>query len=75
MGDEGGGKPGKFEVPKPVSSGDVITLTIESQGGQGDGIAKVGGFVVFVKGAKKGDTCRVRITDVKRTYAIGEVHR
>ncbi len=64
-----------FEVPKPVAAGDVVDLVIESQGGQGDGIAKVSGFVVFVKGARKGDNCKVRISDVKRTYAVGEVVR
>jgi predicted RNA-binding protein with TRAM domain len=62
----------KFETPKPVAVGDEVDVTIESVGGQGDGIAKVSGFVVFVKGAKKGEKIRVKITDVKRTYAIGE---
>jgi len=77
MGEEKGGmeRPKKFEIPKPVAVGDVVDVTIESQGGQGDGIAKVSGFVVFVKGAKKGDSCRVKISDVKRTYAIGEVQQ
>lgn len=76
--DEGKGgmeRPKRFETPKPVAVGDVIDVTIESQGGQGDGIAKVSGFVVFVKGAKKGDNCKVRITDVKRTYAVGEIQQ
>jgi predicted RNA-binding protein with TRAM domain len=62
----------RFEAPKPVAVGDVKEAVIESQGGQGDGIAKVDGFIVFVKGAAKGERCRIRITDVKRTYAIGE---
>ncbi len=62
----------RFEVPKPVAIGDVKEALIESQGGQGDGIAKVDGFIVFVKGAAKGERCRIRITDVKRTYAVGE---
>lgn len=62
----------KFETPKPVAVGDEIDVTIESVGGQGDGIAKVSGFVVFVKGAKKGERARVKITDVKRTYATAE---
>ncbi len=61
-----------FEVPKPVAVGDVVELTIMSVGGQGDGIAKKDGFVVFVKGAQKGETCKVKIVDVKRTYAVGE---
>ena len=62
----------KFSVPKPVSVGDIKDVTVEGQGGQGDGIAKIDGFVVFVKGARKGETCRVKITDVKRTFATAE---
>ena len=62
----------KFDAPKPVANGDEIDVTIESVGGQGDGIAKVSGFVIFVKGATKGETCKVKITEVKRTYATGE---
>lgn len=62
----------KFQVPKPVSVGDVVDVSIESVGGQGDGIAKVESFIIFVKDAKKGEKCRVKITDVKRTFATGE---
>lgn len=62
----------KFETPKPVAVGDTVEVTIESVGGQGDGIAKVEGFVVFVKGAQKGETCKIKITELKRTYAVGE---
>ncbi len=62
----------KFQVPKPVSVGDVVDVSIESVGGQGDGIAKVESFIIFVKDAKKGEKCRVKITDVKRTFAVGE---
>jgi 23S rRNA (uridine2552-2'-O)-methyltransferase len=77
MEEEKGGmeRPKKFGIPKPVAVGDVVDATIESQGGQGDGIAKVNGFVVFVKGARKGDACKVKITDVKRTYAVGELQQ
>lgn len=62
----------RFQTPKPVSAGDKLDVDIQGQGGQGDGIAKVEDFVVFVKGATKGERCRIRITDVKRTYAVGE---
>ena len=62
----------KFETPKPVAVGDVVDVTVESVGGQGDGIAKIEGFVVFIKGAQKGESCKVKIIDVKRTYAVGE---
>jgi predicted RNA-binding protein with TRAM domain len=63
---------GKYDSPKPVAEGDEMDVTIESVGGQGDGIAKVSSFVIFVKGASKGESCKVRISEVKRTYAIGE---
>jgi predicted RNA-binding protein with TRAM domain len=62
----------KFQAPKPVSVGDVVNVRVESQGGAGDGIAKVESFVVFVKGARKGERCRVKIIEVKRTFAVGE---
>ncbi len=64
--------PRRFETPKPVSVGDVVEVTVESVGGKGDGIAKKDGFVIFIKGAQKGETCKVKITEVKRTYAVGE---
>jgi len=65
-------RPKRFDVPKPIAAGDTVDVTIESQGGHGDGIAKVDGFVVFVKGANKGESCKVKISEVKRTFAIGE---
>jgi len=61
-----------FETPKPVSEGQVLEVTIHSQGGKGDGITKVEDFVVFVKGAQKGETCKIKITEIKRTYAVAE---
>ncbi len=62
----------RFEAPKPVEAGEVREVLIEGQGGQGDGIAKVEGFVLFVKGAAKGERCKVRILEVKRTFAAAE---
>jgi predicted RNA-binding protein with TRAM domain len=62
----------KFEMPKPVAIGDILEVDIESVGGRGDGIAKKDSFVIFIKGAQKGEKCSVKITDVKRTYATGE---
>jgi predicted RNA-binding protein with TRAM domain len=66
------GEEKKFGIPKPVSVGDTVDVLIEGQGGQGDGIAKIESFVVFVKGARRGERCSVKITDVKRTFATGE---
>jgi len=65
-------KPDYF-MPKPVKVGDEIELTIESIAGKGDGIARKDNFVIFVKGTKVGDKVKVRITEVKARFAIGEI--
>ena len=65
-------KPDYF-LPKPVKVGDEVEVKIEAVASKGDGIAKKDGFVIFVKGAKEGDTIKVRITDVKARFAIGEI--
>jgi len=74
-GDRRGGmgiKPNYF-LPKPVKVGDTVDVTIEAVASKGDGIAKKDGFVIFVAGAKQGETVRVKITDVKARFAIGEM--
>jgi len=60
-------------VPKPVKVGDEIEVKIEAVASKGDGIAKKDGFVIFIKGAKEGDTVKVKISDVKERFAIGEL--
>ena len=64
-------KPSYF-LQKPVKPGDVLEVSIEATASKGDGIAKVNGFVVFVKGAKLGEKIRIRITEVKARFAVGE---
>ncbi len=74
-GDRRGGMPMKpnYFLPKPVKVGDEVDVRIEAIAGKGDGIAKKDGFVIFIKGTKEGETVRVRITDIKARFAIGEV--
>jgi predicted RNA-binding protein with TRAM domain len=71
-GDRRGIKPNYF-LPKPVKVGDEIDVTIEAQASKGDGIAKKDGFVIFVKDAKQGQSVKVRITDVRARFALGEM--
>ena len=65
-------KPNYF-LPKPVKAGDEVEVKVEAVASKGDGIAKKDGFVIFIKGAKEGDTVKVRITEVKARFAIGEI--
>jgi len=57
----------------PVEEGEVRTVSIDTLGDQGDGIAKVErGFIVIVPGTRPGDRVEVEITDVKETVAFAE---
>jgi predicted RNA-binding protein with TRAM domain len=77
----GGGRSGgrgmnmnpNYFLPKPVKVGDEVEVKVEAVASKGDGIAKKDGFVIFIKGAKEGDTIKVKITDVKARFAIGEI--
>ena len=48
---------------------DVLTVTIEDIGNDGEGIGKVDGFALFVKDAIIGDTVSVKIRKAKKNYA------
>jgi predicted RNA-binding protein with TRAM domain len=65
---------GRFDdAPKPVKVGDEVEVTIEAVAAKGDGIAKIDGFVIFVRGAQQGQKIKVKITDVKNRFATGEL--
>ncbi len=57
----------------PLSVGDTYDVKIEDVGREGDGIARVEGFVVFVPDTKKGDNVKVKITKVSRRVGFAEV--
>jgi len=57
----------------PVEEGETRSVSIDTLGDQGDGIAKVErGFIVIVPGTKPGDKLDVEITDVQETVAFAE---
>ncbi|MEN4017856.1 MAG: TRAM domain-containing protein [Methanobacterium sp.] len=57
----------------PVNEGEEYDVKIEDMGRDGDGIAKVEGFIVFVNGAKVGDEVKIRITSTRRNFAFADV--
>lgn len=61
-----------FDIPKPVKEGDEMEVTIENESRRGDGVARVNGFVVFIKDGKKGETVKIKIVSVGRTHAMAE---
>jgi 23S rRNA (uridine2552-2'-O)-methyltransferase len=56
----------------PVRAGDVVEVAIEDTGSEGDGIARVEGFTLFVEGADEGDSLTVEVTDVKPRYGFAD---
>jgi 23S rRNA (uracil1939-C5)-methyltransferase len=53
----------------PVSKGDELELQVDSLAYGGNGVARLNGFVVFVRRGLPGDTVRARVTKVKRGWA------
>ena len=61
------------DEPKPVKEGDIHTVTISEVSRRGDGIARIKNFVVFVPGAQKGDTVKIKIKEVRGNHATAEI--
>jgi len=56
-------------VPPPVQRDQELELTIDSLAFGGNGVARLDGFVVFVRSGLPGDTVRARVTKVQRRHA------
>jgi 23S rRNA (uracil1939-C5)-methyltransferase len=56
-------------VAAPVQKDQELELRIESLAYGGNGVARLNGFVVFVRRGLPGDTVRARVTKVKRNHA------
>jgi 23S rRNA (uracil1939-C5)-methyltransferase len=53
----------------PVAKGDELELRVDSLAYGGNGVARLNGFVVFVRRGLPGDLVRARVTKVKRGFA------
>jgi 23S rRNA (uracil1939-C5)-methyltransferase len=56
-------------VAAPVTRDQELELRIDSLAYGGNGVARLNGFVVFVRRGLPGDTVRARVTKVKRSHA------
>lgn len=57
----------------PIKEGSEYDVKIEDTGRDGDGIARIEGFVVFVSGAKVGDEVKVRVNSVRRNFGFADI--
>ncbi|SHO45727.1 conserved hypothetical protein [Nitrosotalea sinensis] len=69
----GGGGRSFDNSPKPVETGKEYDVSITEISRKGDGIARVEGFVIFVKDGKAGQNAKVRITQVGQRFASAEI--
>ncbi len=56
----------------PVAAGETVDVTIEATGEDGDGIAYVEGYSIFVPDTAVGEDVTVEITDVKPHFGFGK---
>jgi 23S rRNA (uracil1939-C5)-methyltransferase len=56
-------------VAAPVAKNQELVLEVDSLAYGGNGVARLDGFVVFVRRGLPGDTVRARVTKVKRNHA------
>jgi 23S rRNA (uracil1939-C5)-methyltransferase len=56
-------------VAAPVQRDQELELSVDSLAFGGNGVARLDGFVVFVRGGLPGDTVRARVTKVQRRHA------
>jgi predicted RNA-binding protein with TRAM domain len=61
------------EPTAPVDAGKEYEVKIEDIAREGDGIARVSGFVIFVPGTSVGDEITIKVTKVMRKFAFAEV--
>lgn len=57
----------------PLSKGQEIEIEVLDLGDGGEGIGRIDGFTVFVKGGIPGDIVKSYIMKVKKSYAIGSL--
>ena len=59
---------------KKPQENKIVSLVMENYGSDGEGVTHLSdGMACFVKGAMRGETCRVRLVKVGRSCAWGEV--
>ena len=56
-----------------VESNKVYEIKIDDMGHSGEGVGKIEGFTVFVEGGLPEDVLKIKIIQVKKTYAIGKL--
>jgi len=62
-----------FSKEKPVKVGEELDVVVSEVSRRGDGVARVQGFVVFIPNAKQGTQAKIRIKEIRPSFATAEV--
>ncbi len=63
---------GKSRLTAPVRAGDRLAVTVEDVGSEGDGVAHVDGYTLFVPDTEVGDEPTVEVTEAKARFGFAE---
>jgi len=58
---------------KPVEAGKEYKVRVIDRSERGEGVARIEGFIVFIRGAKPGEEVKIKITNVGARAATGEI--
>jgi predicted RNA-binding protein with TRAM domain len=75
-GDDSQSRPRSFasiSKEKPVKVGEEIDVTVSEVSRRGDGVARIQGFVVFIPNAKQGTQAKIRIKEIRPSFATAEL--
>lgn len=56
-----------------VKKNDELIVDVIDYGANGEGIAKINGYTIFIMGALKGEKCKIHILKVLKTHAFAKV--
>jgi len=57
----------------PIELDETYDVDIEKLGWNGDGIARIRGYVIFVPGTEVGDRVKVKVNNIKSNFAFADV--
>lgn len=57
----------------PVAVGETLEVEIEDIGSKGDGVARIGGYVIFVPNTTLNERVSIEIEEARENMAFGEV--
>ncbi|MGD0510631.1 MAG: TRAM domain-containing protein [Candidatus Micrarchaeaceae archaeon] len=64
-----------YKENNDIGEGLEYSMRVDAKGARGEGIGRIGNFVIFVKNAKTriGNVYKVKVTKIHRTFAYAEL--